>query len=244
MLTKIRSALKEYVVEEKIAGKYKFFQAYPGGYGAGDHFLGIDNPSLRTVAREYFRRTELPTLTTLIRSKYHEERLLALILMERKFDHACKQKSSNPELQEQLYRLYLEETKYINNWDLVDLSAPPLLGRYLLEKDTQERDILYRFAASGDLWQERIAILATLTFIRAGEFSHTLKLAAKFLHHEHDLMHKAVGWMLREVGKRDLDTELKFLQEHDYRSIPRTALRYAIEKFPEPLRLQYLKGEA
>ena len=242
MLKEIRKTLRARSKDRLITRKYTYFQSFPGGYGEGDEFLGVDNPNLREVAREYRDKIGLKVIRQLLHSEYHEERLLALIILERKFDRACKKKTLDEKLQQDIYELYLQEKKAINNWDLVDLSSSQILGRYLLPREN--RSILYELAESGDLWQERIAIISTHAFIRAGDFTDTLKLAARFLQHPHDLMHKAVGWMLREVGKKDLNTELNFLRNHHYNTIPRTTLRYAIEKFPEDLRQQYLKGEA
>ena len=242
MLRKIHKALLARSEKRLIERKYTFFQSFPGGYGEGDEFLGVNNPNLREVARDYIEKADFEIIRQLLHSEYHEERLLGLIILERQFDRACKKKTYNMQRQQEIYKLYLQEKKAINNWDLVDLSAPQILGRYLLTRD--DRSVLYELAESGDLWQERISIISTHAFIRAYDFRDTLNLAGRFLQHPHDLMHKAVGWMLREIGKKNFETELEFLQQNNYREIPRTALRYAIEKFPEKLRQQYLKGEA
>lgn len=243
MLKTIRRNLKERSEERLVARKNKFFQNFKGGYGEGDYFLGVDNPNLRAVAKEYKDIASTEIITKLLHSKYHEERLVGLVIMERQFDKACKKKSYNPEKQHELYELYLKEIKFINNWDLVDLSSSQIVGRYLVDRK-DDRKVLYELSKTNNLWQERIAIISTHAFIRRNDFNDTLKLAKHFLHHQHDLMHKAVGWMLREIGNRDLDTELDFLKSNSYQSIPRTCLRYAIEKFPEDLRLKYLKGKA
>ncbi len=242
MLNEIYDALKARSEDRLIKRKYKFFQAFKGGYGEGDHFLGVDNPNVRKVANEFKSQADFKVIMKLLHSKYHEMRFAGLIIMERQFDKACKKKTLDKDKQKKIYELYINEVNAINNWDLVDLSAPHILGRFLAEKS--DRSILYRLANTGELWKERISILSTLAFIRNKDFNDTLKLARKFLHHNHDLMHKAVGWMLREIGKKDFETEAEFLQKNKYHTIPRTTLRYAIEKFPEDLRQQYLKGEA
>ncbi len=242
MLKEIRDSLKLRSNQNLQKKQYSFFQCFPGGYGEGDHFLGINNPDIRLLAREYFSRVDFKIITTLLHSKYHEERLLALIMLERQFDQSCKKKSFDRQRQQEIYQLYLAEIEVINNWDLVDLTAPHIPGRYLLDK--KDRAILYQLAGSGRLWQERIAIISAHAFIRKGFFTDALKLSEILLHHPHDLIHKAVGWSLREIGKRELNTELEFLQTHSYQTMPRTALRYAIERFPEPLRQRYLKGLA
>jgi 3-methyladenine DNA glycosylase AlkD len=188
-------------------------------------------PQLRQLVMQF---AEIPRkdIQVLLHSSIHEERLLALLLMVRRFQRA-KEKE-----REELYRCYLASTRYINNWDLVDASAEYIAGAWLRDKSRQP---LYRLARSASLWERRIAIMASFHFIKQGEFAETLKLAECLMHDEHDLIHKAVGWMLREVGKRDQNAEEQFLQKH-YRQMPRTMLRYAIERFPEKKRQDYLKG--
>jgi len=189
-------------------------------------------PPLRALAKQH-RDATLFKIEHLLRSEWHEERLFSLLLLMQFY-----QRGNNAE-QEVAYQLYLANTAHINNWDLVDISAPHIIGRHLHERP---RDILYQLAASTLLWERRIAIIATFYFIRQNEFTDTLRLAKILLNDQHDLMHKAVGWMLREVGKRDLATEESFLQLH-YRQMPRTMLRYAIERLPEPRRQAYLTGK-
>ena len=211
----------------------RFFKTAPGQYGAGDLFLGIKVPALRALVK-IFRDTPPKTIAALLKSKFHEERLFALLLLMdfyRYGDDADKR---------QAYDLYLAHTAYINNWDLVDVSAPHIVGNFLADKP---RQVLYEFVASESLWERRIAIIATFHFIRSNEFADTLCLAEYLLGDQHDLIHKAVGWMLREVGKRDQTVLEEFLQRH-YRIMPRTMLRYAIERFPEARRRQYLNGTA
>ncbi|PIE01481.1 MAG: DNA alkylation repair protein [Acidobacteria bacterium] len=209
----------------------RFFKTGPGEYGHGDLFRGIRVPKIRQLSRKY-KKLSLNDTLRLLKSAYHEDRQLALFIM------VLKYKSSDPDTQKQLVEFYLSHTAYINNWDLVDGSAPQILGTHLLHTD---RSLLYRLADSDSLWERRIAVLACFTFIRHSSYDDILKLAAILLHDPEDLMHKAIGWMLREVGKRDFQTEDEFLKTH-YRQMPRTMLRYAIEKYPEEKRQAYLKG--
>lgn len=202
-----------------------FFKTGPGQYGEGDIFLGITVPQSRKLAKKYTSMS-LADVKKLLQSKIHEERLVALLVIVERY-------KSDPD---KTARFYLDNLKHVNNWDLVDLTAPNILGAHLLGRD---RAILYRLARSDVLWERRVAIISTYAFIRQGDFSDTLKIAEILLSDRHDLMHKAVGWMLREVGKRDLATEEEFLQKHCKR-MPRTALRYAIEKFPEQKRRAYM----
>jgi 3-methyladenine DNA glycosylase AlkD len=209
-----------------------FFKTGPGQYGEGDVFLGIKVPVLRTLAKQQ-RDASLTTMQTLLDSKYHEERVFALLLLMQFYQRADEVG------QQAAFDLYLGNTHRINNWDLVDISAPHIVGRHLQDRP---RKLLHRMAKSASLWERRIAIIATFHFIRLDDFADTLQIAQTLLHDEHDLMHKAVGWMLREVGKRDLASEEVFLKQH-HRNMPRTMLRYAIERFPEPKRKNYLYGK-
>ncbi len=209
----------------------RYFKTAPGEYGAGDVFVGLTVPETRALAKE-FQALPLSEIVRLLHSPLHEARLLALFILVRVFqkgDDAVRAKS---------YTLYLRNTRFINNWDLVDASAEHIVGAYLKEQD---RAVLCTLAASGLLWERRISIMATFHFIRRGEFAETLRIAEQLQCDPEDLIHKAVGWMLREVGKRDLATEEAFLKAH-YRCMPRTMLRYAIERFPETVRQGYLKG--
>ncbi len=212
----------------------RFFKTGPGQYGEGDQFLGITVPMLRQVVKQY-TDISLAEVQKLLRSKWHEERLGALFIL------VAKYQADDNELREKIVRLYLSSTRYINNWDLVDSSADKILGHSLLQLSTKKHQLLTDLARSASLWERRIAIIATLAFIRAGQFSETLRIAQILLSDSHDLMHKAVGWMLREVGKRDVLILETFLQKN-YHKIPRTALRYAIERLPEKRRKLYLKG--
>ena len=210
----------------------RFFKTGKGQYGEGDIFLGIRVPVLRKIAKK-FRRISLAEVSKLLESKFHEERLLSILMLVNLF------KSGDEDDQELIYELYLDKTKFINNWDIVDISAGNIVGAFLFEKDKAP---LYRLVFSENLWERRIAIVATFYFIRNDEFDDTLKIAEILFTDKEDLIHKAVGWMLREVGKRVIEIEEEFLEEH-YLKMPRTMLRYAIERFPETRRKMYLKGQ-
>lgn len=218
--------------EETAEHSQRFFKTGKGEYGEGDVFLGIRVPVVRKSVKKY-KQVSVEDLLDLLKSKYHEIRLFSLLGMVEKY-----QKGSD-EMKEKIVEHYLANTRYINNWDLVDSSAHKIIGDYLYGK---ECSLLYELARSDSLWERRIAVLATFTFIRRKDFSHTLKLAEMLLADKEDLMHKAVGWMLREVGKSSLTALEEFLAEY-YRQMPRTMLRYAIEKFPKVRRQQYLNGE-
>ena len=210
-----------------------FFKTGKGEYGEGDVFRGMKIPVLRKLAKKYQDMT-CAEVEKLLTSKFHEDRMLALLLMVgnySKTDDAGKK---------QIYTMYLRNTRFINSWDLVDVTAHHIVGHYLMDKS---REPLYRLARSKILWERRIAIIATFHYIRQNKFDDTLKIAVMLIDDPHDLMHKAVGWMLREVGKRDVLSEEQFLKTH-YRQMPRTMLRYAIERFPEAKRRAYLEGKA
>lgn len=211
----------------------RFFKTGPGQYGAGDHFRGIKVPVTRKVAAR-FRALPFAEAKRLLASKYHEDRLAALVILAWQFQRG------DGALRERIFKLYLGGAKWINNWDLVDVSAPGILGGYLEDRD---REPLYRLAESRNLWERRMAMLATQHFIRKGDFGDVFRIATLLLETDEDLLHKAVGWMLREVGNRDRAAEEAFLKPH-YRAMPRTMLRYAIEKFPEARRKAYLAGKA
>jgi len=209
----------------------RFFKTGPGQYGEGDMFRGIRVPPLRKLAAAYLAMP-MGQAALLLSSSYHEDRLLALLILVGKF------KLGGEAERDAIYRLYLQNTRFINNWDLVDASAEHIVGGYLLGRDCGP---LHGLARSGIIWERRIAIMATFHFIRRGRFDMTLEIAEMLLQDREDLIHKAVGWMLREVGKRDLQAEEAFLAAH-YRQMPRTMLRYAIERFAEERRQGYLKG--
>ena len=210
----------------------RFFKTAKGEYGAGDIFLGIRVPVLRKLVKKY-RGISFAEVYKLLHSKFHEERLLAVLMLVQLF------KTADVEEQKQIYDLYLRNTEFINNWDIVDISAGNIVGAYLYEKD---RIPLYHLVKSENLWERRISIIATFYFIRKNDFEETLKISKILLHDKEDLIQKAVGWMLREVGKKVIEIEEEFLEEH-YKKMPRTMLRYAIEKFPEARRKMYLRGE-
>ncbi|MHB8280980.1 MAG: DNA alkylation repair protein [Candidatus Humimicrobiaceae bacterium] len=233
ILEDLRKDLNLYASPQKAEVLKRFFKTGKGQYGEGDIFLGVQVPDSRKIVRKY-SNIPLDNTLNLLRSKIHEERLIALLIMVE------KTKRSNEAGKEILFKKYLENTLYINNWDLVDLTADKIVGSYLFEKP---KDILYSLAASENLWERRIAILATFDFIKKGFYQETLKIAKILLNDRHDLIHKAVGWMLREIGKRCLQEVLEQFLLANYKQMPRTMLRYAIERLPEDLRLQYLNGE-
>lgn len=214
---------------EQAAILARFFKTGPGQYGEGDRFIGVKVPLTRQVAKE-FRHLPIPEIECLLHSDIHEERLLALVILVGQFE-----KGDDP-TRKTIYNLYLANTRHINNWDLVDLSAPQIVGGYL---KTKSRKPLDRLAKSASLWERRISIVATHWFTRHGESIDTLRIAEKLLGDKQDLIHKAVGWMLREVGKRDQAMLEEFLSQH-CRIMPRTMLRYAIERFPEEKRRTYM----
>lgn len=210
-----------------------FFKTGEGEYGCGDIFLGIRVPILRKIAKDH---TDLSFTETqkLIKSKYHEERLTGLIILVNKYE-----KSKSDVEKQRIYDLYIKSFKYINNWDLVDVTCPHIVGQHLINKD---RSALYEWAQSDDLWTKRIAMIANWWFIRKGDLGDVYKIADILLDDSHDLIHKAVGWMLREAGKKNLKKMELFLKSR-YQHMPRTMLRYAIEKLPEAKRQRYLKGK-
>ena len=208
-----------------------FFKTGPGQYGEGDVFIGISVPCLREQVRRY-RFPKRKDILRLLRSRIHEYRMLALLFLVEIF------RTADESGRKDIYELYLANTRYINNWDLVDLSAPQIIGEYL---GSRPREILAEMAVSSSLWRRRIAVVATLTFIRNNQFSDTFKIVKILLQDKHDLIRKACGWMLREIGKRDLPAEEGFLGKY-YKTMPRTMLRYAIERFPESRRQDYLKS--
>ena len=226
MTTKIYNALVARSDEEKKVVLPRFFKTGKGQYGEGDMFIGVTVPNIRIVAKE-FCDVSFDVIEELIHSPWHEMRMCALLILVN---------NSRKEVTQDIFDFYLSQTKYINNWDLVDLSAPQIVGKYLLDKD---RDILYKLTESDLLWDNRIAIVSTLTFIRNNDLDDTYKLSLKMMHHRHDLMHKAIGWMLREAGKRDSKRLYDFVQEHKA-IMPRTMLRYSIEKFDKETRKELM----
>jgi 3-methyladenine DNA glycosylase AlkD len=212
----------------------RFFKTGKGQYGEGDVFLGIKVPVLRKISGKY-REMKLEDIKALLESKFHEFRMTGLFILIHKYKHAKKDNLQK----RQIFEFYLKNTSGINNWDLVDLSAPNIIGDFSLKEGT---DIIRFLSKSENMWERRIAALSTSVFIKKREFGETLFIADTLINDKHDLIHKAVGWMLREVGKRNAGVLELFLSTR-YKSMPRTMLRYAIEKFPEEKRKKYLKGE-
>ena len=210
----------------------RFFKTGKGEYGEGDRFLGIRVPVTRKYARRY-RSATLRTTLALLKSRYHEERLLAVLMLVDRYERGDAAERAG------VFEAYLGNLEFVDNWDLVDSSAHKIVGPQLQDQDSS---ILYRLAESANLWHRRVAIMSTLHFIRQGDFDDTLRIAALLRDDEHDLIHKAVGWMLREVGNRHRDSEIAFLKDHHGR-MPRTMLGYAIEKFPEQERKAWLHGK-
>jgi len=230
----IRDELSAAADEKKVENYERFFKTGPGEYGEGDRFLGVTVPSQRRIARKYYKEATLPDLGTLLESGTHEHRLTALFILVMKFE-----KARNEDEKKAAVDLYLQNLDRVNNWDLVDSSAPKLLGAWLFDRD---RSILHELANFDNLWRQRVAVLATFYFIKQGDFTDTLRICERLLGHPHDLIHKAVGWMLREIGNRDRVMEETFLKKH-CKKMPRTMLRYAIEKFEPEKRRRYLAGE-
>ncbi len=226
----IRKELRKCSDIDRAKNCQRFFKTGSGQYGEGDIFIGVTTPDIRKIVKNSVSRVNLKNVKELINSKIHEERLTGVLILVEMFKKS----------QKEIYDFYLENSKGVNNWDLVDLSAPKIVGTFLLDKS--DRNILYKLATSKNLWDKRISIVSTYAFIRAGEFKDTLKISKILLKDSHDLIHKAVGWMLREVGKRDAEILKKFLRDN-YNELSRTTLRYAIERFPEDLRKEYLLGK-
>jgi 3-methyladenine DNA glycosylase AlkD len=227
----LRAELRRHADKKQAALLQRFFKTGPGDYGEGDIFIGVMVPQTRSVVRAC-KNAPVSAIKKLLKSPVHEERLLALMLLVEQYAKGDEKE------RELIFTAYLKHTRFINNWDLVDLSAPQIVGRHLAERD---RSILYRLARSRSLWERRVSILAAFWFIKTGDFGDAFSIAEMLLKDSHDLIHKAVGWMLREIGKRDIASEEAFLRPR-YKAMPRTMLRYAIERFPEKKRQAYLKG--
>ncbi len=221
-----KQSCKEYAIKCQ-----RFFKTAPGEYGHGDIFLGIKTPEIRKLAKENIE-LKIIDVKKLIYSKFHEERLLGLIIIVNKYS-----KTKNEKVKEQLYQVYIKSFKYINNWDLVDVTCPHIIGKHLIDKD---RKILYQWAKSDHLWTKRIAMISNWWFIRKNDLIDVFKMSKILISDEHDLIQKAVGWMLREAGKKDIQKLEAYLKKHSNK-MPRTMLRYAIEKLPEKKRQFYLK---
>jgi 3-methyladenine DNA glycosylase AlkD len=227
----LKKAVREESNKDLAVFLQRFFKTGKGEYGEGDIFAGLKVPSSRKIANR-FKDLTLTDLQKIIKSKIHEERLIALFILAAKF------KKTDEDERKEIFDFYLKNMKFVNNWDLVDLSAEKIIGAYLLDKD---KTLLLNLAKSKILWERRIAVMSAFNFIKAYQFAAALKICEILLKDKHDLIHKAAGWMLREIGRRDIQAEEIFLQKF-YKKMPRTMLRYAIEKFPEKKRLDYLKG--
>lgn len=256
-LADLKKEIRSYSDPSKAKVFMRFFKTGKGEYGEGDKFLGLTLPQVRTVVKKYKDLITLEELDKLIQSEYHEERTVTVAILVEKFKRAGKRKSSGSvysiipsksdykstlgkneeEERKKIYDFYLSHTKFINNWDLVDISVHKIIGAYLFDKP---REILYKLARSEDLWERRMSIMATFCFIYQNDFEDTFKIARILLQDKHDLIHKATGWMLREVGKRDIEKLYRFLDKY-YKQMPRTCLRYAIEKFDKDKRNYYMK---
>lgn len=234
MVNEIKSALQDLALPEKAVFFPRFFKAGKGEYAEGDEFIGVTVPDQRKIAKEYWQRISLPEIAELLSSKIHEHRHCALLMLVNKFE---KEKSETERFE--IVSFYLKHKKFINNWDLVDNSAYKILGRHAYE--TKNDNLLRTLSQEENMWSKRMAIVATMFHVKRGEFLLLKELALYNLHHPHDLMHKANGWLLREMGDKNIGELIQFLETH-YQKMPRTTLRYAIEKFDEDLRQDFLKG--
>jgi 3-methyladenine DNA glycosylase AlkD len=230
-INKIKKELRDHSDPVRAKALQRFFKTNKGEYGYGDIFLGITVPEIRKLVKKN-GDVGIPIIEQLIKSKIHEERLLAILILVEHYQRASDSEKIT------IARFYLSHRQYINNWDLIDLSAHKIIGSYLFDKP---KKILYKLVVSKNIWDRRIAILSTFYFIKNNKFTDSLKMARILLLDDHDLIQKAVGWMLREIGKRSIKTEEEFLKKY-YKVMPRTMLRYAIEKFPEERRLAYLNN--
>jgi 3-methyladenine DNA glycosylase AlkD len=233
MQTALKQALLQLANPERAIIATQFFKTGKGQYGEGDIFIGLSNPQVQALVKEHWKIMNPSDIQELINDPIHELRFAGLLVLVAKF------LKSSPFEQQEIVNFYVRNVHQINNWDLVDCSAYKILGKFLLNKN---RQILYDLADTGHLWSERIAVVSCFEFIRNEQFSDIFRLSEKFLAHKHDLMHKACGWMLREVGKRDELALEEFLDEH-LQKMPRTMLRYAIERMEEGKRLRYLRGQ-
>lgn len=233
--------LKEVSSRERATHSSRFFKTGKGEYGEGDLFVGIRTPDIRRISKAYLKDLNLTDLDFFIHNKIHEYRFFALISLTYMYEQTKKIKDDvkKEKKREQIFKYYLENKKYINNWDLVDVSAPKIVGEFLKEKNDKEREVLYELVNSDNLWDQRIAIVATYTLIKDRQFKEILDFSRLLINHEHDLIHKALGWMLREVGKKDEVMLKEFLDKYANK-MPRTMLRYSIERLEEKERKAYL----
>lgn len=235
MITEIKSALQDLSSFEKKEFLPRFFKSGKGQYAEGDQFIGVTVPDQRKVAKEFVSKISLTQLAELLSSPIHEHRHCALLMLVSKFE-----KSTALQQKKEMVAFYLKHRQFINNWDLVDVSCYKILGRYCFEN--QDDSILIKLSDEDYLWSKRIAVVSTMFYVKKGSYDLLKKLVIKNLNHEHDLMHKANGWLLREMGKKNEQELLDFLNIY-YQKMPRTSLRYAIEKLDEPLRQDYLKAQ-
>jgi 3-methyladenine DNA glycosylase AlkD len=233
MVKEIEKEFRKVASKNRADHSARFFKTGKGEYSEGDLFLGVSNPNIHKLAHRYKKDISDKDILFLLTHEIHEYRLFALDILKYKYEKGNNQDKAK------IVDIYLDNRNHINNWDLVDLSAPNILGKWLLDKD---RDILYKLLEEDNLWSKRISILSTFAFIKEDDYKDTLKISKKLLSHEHDLIHKAVGWMLREIWKRDSEVAENFIKQN-YKNIPRTALRYAIEKMGEKKRQKFLIGE-
>ncbi|MCL4364101.1 DNA alkylation repair protein [Patescibacteria group bacterium] len=230
MLKQIIKELQRHADKQRAAHSLRFFKTGPGEYGEGDKFLGITTPIERKIAKKYYKSISIDEVQILLSNRFHDIRMTALFIL------ILKNKKAVEKTKKEYFDFYLKNTKYINNWDLVDVTCRDIIGEYLVGKD---RKILYRLSKSKNLWERRISIISTFAFIKRNDFNDGLKIAEILVNDKHGLIQKAVGWTLREIGKKDFSREEKFLSKY-YKVMGRTALRYAIEKFPEAKRKFYL----
>lgn len=233
MVDRFKNELRNFSNPAKAKILQHFFKTGKGEYGEGDKFLGVVVPDIRRMVKIFWRELSLTGTVMILHSSFHEERLAALLVLVEKYKHGLEKEKGI------IFKVYIKNIKkYINNWDLVDLTAPHIVGDYLKDKD---KSILARLAKSKNLWERRVAILATFNFIYSGECSETIKIAKILVGDNHDLIHKAAGWMLREVGKRCSATVLEDFLQKEAKTMPRTMLRYSTERLPEKKRLFWLK---
>lgn len=234
ILKEIKESLVVLSIPEKAAFFPKFFKTGKGEYGEGDLFLGVTVPNQRSVAKEFYSKISLKELSELLSSPFHEHRLTALLMLISKFE-----KTKNQAVKDEVVKFYLSHLPHINNWDLVDTSCYKILGRYAFEN--QKENLLKELSNSYQMWHKRIAVVGTMYYVKKGSFELTKEFVTQNLHHPHDLMHKANGWLLREMGNKNEAELIDYLNKY-YKEMPRTCLRYAIEKLDEELRQDYLKG--
>lgn len=246
----VREALRKLADKKKAHDLQRFFKTEPGEYGHGDKFIGVVMPKIRKIVGDFWTMP-LQETTPLIQSPIHEERMTGLLILVKMYDHASKQKilaerkndtasyKIYEQEEEKIFKHYVSNKKFINNWDLIDVTCRHVIGKHLINR---KRDLLFKLAGSKALWDRRLAIISTFQFIRYNDFGTSLAISEMLVNDREDLIQKAVGWMLREIGNRDKEAELMFLTKH-YKTMPRTMLRYAIEKFPERERQAFLKGK-